>query len=135
MWTHRRTSVRKHVTWRISEALYLYGAAQVDACFNGHIVGSLKEGPLQEQSEEEQHGQHICILQKLLGGNEIDPQQPHLEAQTGRKGGGQMEISTSFSVSQAGIFTRSITEDELCRTGFDFGEYEFQLKLKHGDSY
>lgn len=89
MWTHRRTSVRKHVTWRISEALYLYGAAQVDARFNGHIVGSLKEGPLQEQSEEEQHGQHICILQKLLGGNEIDPQQPHLEAQTGRKGGGR----------------------------------------------
>ncbi|TNN59791.1 hypothetical protein EYF80_029976 [Liparis tanakae] len=35
---------------------------QVDACFNGHIVGGLEKGPLQEQGEEEQHSQHICIL-------------------------------------------------------------------------
>lgn len=66
---------------------YLYGPAQVDACFNGHIVGRLEEGPLQEQGEEEQHSQHICILQKLFGGNKINPQQPHLEAQTGKERG------------------------------------------------
>lgn len=64
---------------------HLYGPAQVDAGFDGHIVGGLEEGPLQEQGEEEQHSQHIRILQKLLGGNEIDTEQPHLEAQAGRE--------------------------------------------------
>lgn len=67
----------------------LYGPTQVDACFNGHIIGGLEEGPLQEQGEEEQHGQHISILQKLFGGNEIDPQQSLLEAQKGRERGSQ----------------------------------------------
>lgn len=61
--------------------MYLYGPTQVDACFNGHIVGGLEEGPLQEKGEEEQHSQHICILQELLGGNEIDTKQPHLKAE------------------------------------------------------
>lgn len=58
----------------------LYGPAQVDARFDGDVVGGLEEGPLQEQGEEEQHGQHVGVLQKLFGGNEIDPQQSHLEA-------------------------------------------------------
>lgn len=58
----------------------LYGPAQVDARFDGDVVGGLEEGPLQEQGEEEQHCQHVGVLQKLFGGNEIDPQQRHLEA-------------------------------------------------------
>lgn len=83
MWTNMSIKGKKsHVAWS-----YLYGPAQVDACFNGHVVGGLEEGPLQEQGKEEQHSQHIRILQKLFGGNEIDPQQSHLEAQTGRERG------------------------------------------------
>lgn len=62
-------------------ASYLYGPAQVDASFDGHIVGGLEEGSLQEQGEEEQHGQHIGVLQKLFGGDEINPEQGHLEAE------------------------------------------------------
>ena len=58
----------------------LYGSAQVDARFDGDVVRGLEEGPLQEQGGEEQHSQHVSVLQKLLGGNEIDPQQSHLEA-------------------------------------------------------
>lgn len=69
------------------ETPYLYGPTQVNACFNGHIIRGLEEGPLQEQGEEEQHGQHISILQELFGGNEIDSQQRHLEAQKGRERG------------------------------------------------
>lgn len=58
----------------------LDGPAQVDARFDGDVVGGLEEGPLQEQGGEEQHGQHVSVLQELFGGNEIDPQQSHLEA-------------------------------------------------------
>lgn len=77
---------------------YLHGPAQVDACFNGNIVGGLEESPLQEQGKEEQYGQHISILQKNLGGNEIDPPQSHLKAQKGREreGGLGAQISTSL---------------------------------------
>lgn len=64
---------------------YLYGPTQIDARFNGHIIGGLEEGSLQEQSEEEQHSQHISILQKLFGRNEIDPKQSHLEAEGWRE--------------------------------------------------
>lgn len=65
-------------------ASYLNGSAQVDARFNGHVVGGLQEGPLQEQGEEEQHGQHVGVLQELFGGDEVDPQQAHLEAERSR---------------------------------------------------
>lgn len=87
---------------------YLYGPTQVDACFNGHIVGGLEEGPLQEQGEEEQHGQHICILKKLFGRNEIDPQQSHLEGSWGDDG-----IDPFIIVSQA-------RQSHRLETGFDF---------------
>lgn len=75
-------------------APYLYGPTQIDACFNGHIIGGLEEGSLQEQSEEEQHSQHISILQKLLGRNEIDPKQSHLEAEGWREE--EIELSTGL---------------------------------------
>lgn len=72
-------------------APYLYGPTQIDARFNGNIIGGLEEGSLQKQSEEEQHSQHVRILQKLFGRNEIDPEQSHLEA-GGRveRGGGRI---------------------------------------------
>lgn len=74
-----------------SDVTHLYGAAQVDACLDGHVVRGLEEGPLQEQGEEEQHGQHVRILQELFGGNEIDPQQTHLD-------GEEIEVSTCLSL-------------------------------------
>lgn len=65
---------------------YLYGSSQVDACLNSHVVGGLEKSPLQEQGKEQQHCQHICILKKLLGGNEIDTEQPYLDGEAGRRG-------------------------------------------------
>lgn len=64
----------------------LYGPSQVDARFYGDVVGGLEEGPLQEQGEEEQHGQHVSVLQELFGGDEVDPQQSHLEGAGGDTG-------------------------------------------------
>lgn len=75
----RQCKITDHVSHRLHETPDLYGPTQVDACFNGHIIGGLEEGPLQEQRKEEQHSQHISIFQKLFGGNEIDPQQSHLQ--------------------------------------------------------
>lgn len=78
----------------------LYGPAQVDARFYGDVVGSLEEGPLQEQGGEEQHGQHVGVLQKLFGGDEIDPQQAHLEAAQREQVG--LWISSGPSGTRAG---------------------------------
>lgn len=61
--------------WRTSR---LYGSSQVDSSFDGDVVGSLEEGPLQEESDEEQHCQHVRILQEFLGWNEIDAKKLHL---------------------------------------------------------
>lgn len=77
----------------------LYGPSQVDSSFNCHIVGGLQEGPLQKKSDEEQHGQHVCILQEFFGGNKIDAEQFHLESQTSRVGENKY-VLTDLSQSQ-----------------------------------
>lgn len=94
---------------------YLHGPAQVDACFNGDIVGGLEESPLQEQGKEEQHGQHISILQKFFGGNEIDPPQSHLKAQ---KGGGGHKFRPVYH-----CWVWSLTQAELGGTEFDLENF------------
>lgn len=58
---------------------YLQGPPQVDARLDSHVVRGLEKCPLEEQSKEEQDSQHIGICQELLRGDEIDPQQLHLQ--------------------------------------------------------
>lgn len=65
--------------WRTSGAPHLDGSSQVDARFYGSVVGGLEEGSLQEQSKEQQHSQHIGVLQELFGGDEVDAEQLHLK--------------------------------------------------------
>lgn len=52
-------------------AAHQQGAPQVDAGFYGDVVRGLQEGPLQHQSEEEEHGEHRGVLQQLGGGHEV----------------------------------------------------------------
>lgn len=85
----------------------LYGPAQVDARFDGDVVGGLEEGPLQEQGGEEQHSQHVSVLQKLFGGNEIDPQQSHLKAAQR----GQVQLMTFRGQ------TKDDAQPDLCTPG------------------
>lgn len=44
---------------------------QVDARLYGDVVRSLQEGPLQDQSQEEEHGQDRSVLQQLGGRHEV----------------------------------------------------------------
>lgn len=89
--------------WCWPDPPYLYGPTRVDARFNGHIVGGLEKGSLQEQGKEQQYSQHIRILQELFGGNEIDPQQPHLKER-------ELDIDQCITVK-----VRQVSE--ACRTG------------------
>lgn len=64
------------------EVAHQQGPAQVDARLYGDVVGRLQEGALQDQSQEEEHGQHRGVLQQLSGRHEVHAEICGLQAHT-----------------------------------------------------
>lgn len=48
-------------------APHLDRASQVNPSFNGDVVRGLQERPLQQEGQEQKHGQDIGVAKELLG--------------------------------------------------------------------
>lgn len=83
---------------------------------------------MEKKSQEEQHSQHICVLKKLLGRNEIDTEELHLEEKEteGSEGGRNIDCFIIVSQTEALRSFVQVKPIELQLTGRD-GNNTFQV--------